>query len=42
MACIEAEELTLPMPSTLPQTPSLLQYTGFSAPGTVMGLALRK
>ena len=36
---MDDEELTLPMPSTAPHTPSALQYTGCSAPGTVIGVA---
>jgi len=39
MACMDDDELTLPMPSTAPHTPSVLQYTGPRAPGTVMGVA---
>jgi len=34
IACIEAEEFTLPIPRTAPQTPSLLQYIEENAPGT--------
>ena len=34
---MDDDELTLPIPSTAPQTPSALQYTGDRAPGTAIG-----
>src|SRR3954467_15028281 len=36
---MEADEFTFPMPRMEPQTPSALQYTGPSAPGTSIGVA---